>query len=199
MKPDQPRDPREQLEVRITALLLGEASAFEEAELLETIKNDPELEAYYDEMRAMVKLVEESAQTAPMAGTAEAAKQPRLADDRRAALQKLFNQPAIGAIPVERSSATVVWLRGTGMALARQVLPIAAALVILLIAVGLFLPAGSKAKSKATRMARFVSDFEEPSGRVLSENALGEQVDQAAIRPNADVKSSRSSGRVEPA
>ena len=40
MNPERPTDPREQMEVRITALLLGEASAFEEAELLDAILDE---------------------------------------------------------------------------------------------------------------------------------------------------------------
>src|SRR5690606_945064 len=86
----RPTDPREQLEVRITALLLGEACAFEEAELLDAIKHDPALAAYYEAMRQTVKRVEETIQLTPVEA---AATHSTLSEERRGKLEELFKQP----------------------------------------------------------------------------------------------------------
>ncbi len=145
MNPERPTDPREQMEVRITALLLGEASAFEEAELLDAIKQNPQLASYYDEMRRMVNQIEATVQSAPLETVAE---RPRLTDEKRAKLEVLFKQPAARTIPLESTARRVrrrVWLQ--------QVAAIAAAFVILAIAIGMFIPAGGAAKGKA-RFAR---------------------------------------------
>ncbi|MBI1178580.1 DUF3520 domain-containing protein [bacterium] len=128
MNPERPTDPREQMEVRITALLLGEASAFEEAELLEAIKADPELEAYYEDMRRMVKQVQETLQLAPVEHHAE---QPKLSEKRREQLANLFQKPARKAIklisPAERAQR---------ISTLQKIGAIAAAIVILVVVVG---------------------------------------------------------------
>lgn len=146
MNPERPTDPREQLEVRITALLLGEASAFEEAELLEAIQHDPALAAYYEEMRQMVKRVEETIQLAPMV---ESVAQPKLADARRDQLQELFKQAAPAKTIKLESPADRVrrlgWLQHAAA--------IAAAMTILAAVVWMLLPGYSKAKSKGSMLS----------------------------------------------
>ena len=164
MNPERPNDPREQMEVRLTALLLGEASAFEEAELLEAIKHDPALAAYYEEMRVMVKQVEAAVQSAPMETVGE---HPRLADDKRAQLETLFKQSPLGTIQLE--SIATLKRRVTRL---QTVMSIAAALMILFVAAGLLLPALAKSKAKASRIALrsepavspMVGDFDSASG-----------------------------------
>ncbi len=141
MNPERPTDPREQMEVRITALLLGEASAFEEAELLDAIKQDPQLAAYYEEMRRMVKQVEAAVQSVPLETVAE---RPRLADEKRAKLEVLFKQPAVRTLPLESTARRLrrrVWLQ--------QVAAIAAACVILGVATGVFFPAVGMMKMRS--------------------------------------------------
>ncbi len=171
----RPTDPREQLEVRITALLLGEASAFEEAELLEAIKHDPTLAAYYEEMRQMVKRVEETIQLTPVEASVS---QPKLADARRDQLKELFKQPApaktIKLDPPAGRARRVGWLQ--------HVAAIAAALVILFTAAGFLLPALSKAKSKA----RFVR---------LDQDSRNQLIDQLGAATEAGVASSTDGDR----
>lgn len=128
MNPEHSKDPREQMEVRITALLLGEASAFEEAELLEAIKADPELESYYEEMRRTVKQVEESIQPGGRAASDEPA---TLSNDRRSRLNELFLQPGGRTIKLESPAD-----RARRISLLQQIGAIAAALIILIAVVG---------------------------------------------------------------
>src|SRR5579859_2929125 len=87
MTPETP-DPREALEARLTALLLGELSGAEAAALRQAIEDDPALARLHDEMAQTIKLVREvSANPA-----AESGPQPaplRMSDDKR---QKLLAQ-----------------------------------------------------------------------------------------------------------
>src|SRR5437667_6212257 len=56
MNEEEMKELREQMEVRIVALLLGEASAFETAELEEAMRKSPELAAFHVQMRRTVDL-----------------------------------------------------------------------------------------------------------------------------------------------
>jgi Mg-chelatase subunit ChlD len=60
MNPDAPLTPREELEIRITALLMGQLPPEEAAELLRQIAADPELTALYGRMRHAVELLREA-------------------------------------------------------------------------------------------------------------------------------------------
>ena len=133
MNPERPEDPREQMEVRITALLLGEASAFEEAELHEAIENDEELKAYYEAMRGTVNLVEEAIPSEPT--KADGADDPpnTLDDRRRAQLQKLFRKPRRDTIMLDAIK------RAKSRAFMRNVTSIAAALTMLGAAIWIFI------------------------------------------------------------
>jgi len=51
-------DFREQAEARIVALLLGEASPFEEAAVQDLVKQDAGLAAFYEEMKKVLSLVQ---------------------------------------------------------------------------------------------------------------------------------------------
>jgi Mg-chelatase subunit ChlD/anti-sigma factor RsiW len=146
MNDQRPTDPREQMEVRITALLLGEASPFEEAELLEAIKHDPALAAYYEEMRQMVKRVEETIQLTPFEA---ATTHPTLSEERRGKLEALFKQPA----PAKTIKLDSQAGRARRLGRLQHAAAIAAALVILLVAAGLLLPSLAKSKAKASRIA----------------------------------------------
>ncbi len=147
MNSERPTDPREQMEVRITALLLGEASAFEEAELLDTIKNDPGLEAYYEEMRGMVSIIEETIQSTPADPAVAGNERFQLDEKRRVKLRQLFRKSSKTTIPLAPGN------RANRLSRTQQFLAVAAALVILFIAIGMFLPALSKAKFKASQLA----------------------------------------------
>jgi Mg-chelatase subunit ChlD len=113
MKPELPMDPRTDLEARVVALLLGEASPFEEAQLLRIIEQDPELAAFYRDMQKTVGLLREIArpqslteQPAPKASTAASASSPKLSPTRRAALlAALQTPPASAPTPAPRHTA----------------------------------------------------------------------------------------------
>ena len=52
------QDPnREQMEIRLVAFLLGEASEFEQAELRAAMEKDADLAAFHDELKATLGLV----------------------------------------------------------------------------------------------------------------------------------------------
>ena len=82
-------NPREQMEVRIVALLLGEASPFEAAEIQQAIAQDPALAAFHHQMKRTIGLVEETAtQLKPAAQPAQPL--PKLSPERREKLLKTF-------------------------------------------------------------------------------------------------------------
>lgn len=146
MNDQRPTDPREQMEVRLTALLLGEASAFEEAELLEAIKNDPALAAYYEAMRQTVKRVEETIQLTPVEA---ATTHSTLSEERRGKLEELFRQPtATKAVKLDSRAG-----RTRRLGWPQHAAAIAAAMVILLCVIGLLLPSLAKPKAKSARIA----------------------------------------------
>lgn len=156
MNEQPPKDPREQMEVRIIALLLGEASAFEEAELLEAIKADPEIEAYYEEMRRTISAVE--------VATGSTGGQAKFTEARRERLQELFKWPGRTAIHLPED-------RASRLTQTQVILSIAAALVILLTVAGLLLPALAKSKAKASRIAALnEAKYRELAARMEEEN-----------------------------
>jgi len=90
MNPDQPS--REQIEVRITALLLGELPA-EEAELLRwTISQDAELQKLHDRLKSAIGFVREAVK--PAADTPASNEAPlKLSPERRHMLLAHFKTP----------------------------------------------------------------------------------------------------------
>src|SRR5207249_1384064 len=78
--------PREELEVRLTALLLGELTAQEAADLREIIAKDTHLAGLHDRLKRAIDLVREAAATGTEPATAQAAPL-KLSAERR---QKLF-------------------------------------------------------------------------------------------------------------
>lgn len=174
MNPENSQNQREQMEVRLVALLLGEASPFEEAELVKAMLEDPSLAAYYKQMRATIGLVKEASKKSPgEAKPGAPAAQPKLSEERRAALLAKLKQPrqtGQGAPPhpalspgggegdtgkpvakVEAKRGKVIplpkaerWTPGIKMAFR-----LAALFLILGLLASLLLPAGAKAKRTA--------------------------------------------------
>src|SRR5438094_4591264 len=64
MNPDTPKTPREELESRLTALLLGELPSEQAFLLQEVIKRDPELAKVCERLKKTVELVRETEQPA---------------------------------------------------------------------------------------------------------------------------------------
>lgn len=141
MNPDNPQSPREQLEARLTALLLGEASADEAAELRAAIQNDPGLAELYHRLEETIHLVRE----AGPAPSAQSTPQPaplKLSDDRRQKLLAQFKTvaPKEFARPQPRPHQRTRF---------DTLIEIAAVLVLVGVLAGMLLPALSRSKSRA--------------------------------------------------
>ena len=149
MNPPSPNNPREQMEVRIVAFLLGEASPFETAELEAALASDPQLAAFHDEMKRTIGLVQETTTHFKPVAQPTQASQPKLSPERREKLLKTFKVIAPAELaqpPTPRFHWSVT-------------LKIAAALVGLLALAALFLPALSRTKAKATRLSEVTLGF----------------------------------------
>src|SRR5687767_15956145 len=95
MTPEENKQLREQLEVRIVALLLGEASDFERAELQELMAKDPELAAFHERMKGTIGLVHATSKEPPADVSTASQEQPKLSAERRQVLLSVFReQPA---------------------------------------------------------------------------------------------------------
>ena len=128
----------EQLEARVVAMLLGEASPFEEEQLREQLKGDAALAKFCAEIGQTLPLLNEALDV----GQAPKAKspKPRLARKRRGKLKLLFRSDT------GLAKRRILWLDF------RKTLAVAAAVcVVLFIAAGLLLPNLSKAGSNAGR------------------------------------------------
>ena len=86
MNPDNPQSPGDELEARLTALLLGELSDEEAASLRRNIEHDPNLATLYERLKRTIDLARE-ATTNPTEQTAAQPAPLRLSEERR---QKLL-------------------------------------------------------------------------------------------------------------
>lgn len=127
---------QEQLEVRIVAMLLGEASAFETAQLQEILAKYPELAAFHERMKGTIGLAQEVSRKTTVeigAGQAKAwtptEQQPKLSAERRQVLMSCFRQGKEEVISLpEPKRRRMSWLA-----------PLAAAAVVVLMGM-LFIP-----------------------------------------------------------
>ncbi len=95
MKTAIPTHPPEELEVRITALLLGELSADESAQVRSEIGRNPEMQQLHDRLQLTMGIVQ-----ATLASTDESVSMsvPKLSEDRRQRLlQHLKTSPAVAS------------------------------------------------------------------------------------------------------
>ncbi|MCW5552864.1 MAG: von Willebrand factor type A domain-containing protein [Verrucomicrobiae bacterium] len=121
MNPDSPQTPREELEARLTALLLGELSAEEAAALRVQLAQDPELAALHKRLKQTIGLVREVSVRQSEPATAQAAPLT-LSEERREQLLAEFKtikaQPLLPPLPRRQ----------------RWLVPVAAAAILLLLA-----------------------------------------------------------------
>jgi len=89
MNADFPQNEREQLEAKLTALLLGELPADEAIALGKAMERDPKLAALYERLKATIGLVRESAAN-PAAETTAQAEPLKLSEERREKLLAQF-------------------------------------------------------------------------------------------------------------
>ena len=139
MNPELPPNPREELEARVTALLLGELSAAEAASMRETIAKDADLGRLRDRLSLTLDLLRETAAT-PVGETPAQPAALKLSPERREKLLAHFKTIAPKEFaPPPRWKMS--WL-----------VPLTAAAAIVLLA-ALFMPALSKAKFEGQRSA----------------------------------------------
>jgi Mg-chelatase subunit ChlD/type II secretory pathway pseudopilin PulG len=94
MNPELSQTPREELELRLTALLLGELSADEAAAVREALAKDPELTKLHDDLKQTIRLVREATASAVDAASSTTA-QPRISEARRKKLLTAFAIPPL--------------------------------------------------------------------------------------------------------
>src|SRR6266571_8499203 len=135
MNPDFPRNPRDELEASLTALILGELPADQAFTLGRAIERDAELSKLYELLKRTIELVRQTAASP----TDESVSQPaplKLGDPRRQQLLAHFKTvaPKQFAAPPRRST--------------RWLVPLAAAAAVMFLA-AITLPSLSKTKSRA--------------------------------------------------
>jgi Mg-chelatase subunit ChlD/anti-sigma factor RsiW len=111
MNPDLPPNPREELEAKVTALLLGELSAEEAASVREIIAKDAELARLRDRLSLTLDLLRETAAT-PVGETPAQPAPLKLSPARREKLLAYFKtiRPKEFAPPPRRKTSWVVLL-----------------------------------------------------------------------------------------
>jgi Mg-chelatase subunit ChlD len=136
MTPELPTDPRKALEASLTALWLGELPEDQARFLDQAIATDPELAKTFESLKKTASLIREAqATTGP--DTEEAAAPLRLSEERRTALLQQFKtiQPSEFRRPSRSLSS---WL-----------VPVAAAVALLLVLTSLMLPSLARTKSRS--------------------------------------------------
>jgi len=131
-------NPREQMEVRLVALHLGEASPFEEAELRAVMERDPGLAAFYKEVEGTIGLVREASKKHE-ASTPAAQPLPTLSPERREKLLAGFKVIKPDTLKPKQKSVSAL----------RRVVEWGIAACLVLILSAMLLPALGKAKQKA--------------------------------------------------
>jgi prepilin-type processing-associated H-X9-DG protein len=140
MNSELPQSPREELEAKLTALLLGEVPHEQAAALHQTLAQDAELAALYERLKKTINLVRETA-SSPVEQTVPASAPLKLSDERRQKLLARFKTvaPEKFAKPSRRKHITL--------------LELAVAASIMVILGAMLLPALSKAKMKSRRLS----------------------------------------------
>src|SRR3974377_1832057 len=89
MNPEMPQKPQDELEARLTALLLGELPHEQAAALHQKLTQDGELAKLYERLKHTVNLIRETV-ASPAEQTAAQPAPLKLSDERRQKLLQLF-------------------------------------------------------------------------------------------------------------
>jgi Mg-chelatase subunit ChlD len=146
MNSDSPQSPREELEARLTALLLGELSAEEATSLRQAIAQDAELARLHDRLKQAIGLVRETV-TSPEQETLASPDVPKLSPERRGTL--------LAAFKVIRPKQLAKTTR-PGFAW-RELVAVAAMIVILCLAAAIITPNLHKARSASQRQTVLIA------------------------------------------
>lgn len=141
MNPETPRTPREEIEVRLTAMLMGELSPDEATALQSQMAGDPELTALHARLRHAIELLREASALPEQSSPPVPA---QLSVERRARLLEHFK------VPTPPRAAVVVkpkqdWKTFVPLGLA--------ALLIAMIGVAMLFPAVSALKESPEKLA----------------------------------------------
>jgi Mg-chelatase subunit ChlD/type II secretory pathway pseudopilin PulG len=139
MNPELPNNPREELELQVTALLLGELNDADAAAVREVMAKDPELQKFHDDFKQTIDLVREATVTEGAPET-EPAEPLTLSDARRKILRVAFTLPPMK--PGHRSPRRV----------ANRLIAALAVLSLMAVLGSLLLPSLAKSKAKAQRI-----------------------------------------------
>ena len=157
MTPEYKPGSPEEMESRITALLLGELPEAEAAEVRAAVKRDPELARLCQRLKATIELVRQAA--APAEPTAAQATPLKLSEARRQQLLQRFKTIAPREFAAKKKETS--W----------SILIPLAALLMFLFAVSFFLPALSKAKNRSQMAsAKYNLEVNSPSAAVSEES-----------------------------
>ncbi len=170
MNPETPKSPRDELEQRLTALLLGELSAEETAALHRAMEQDAELAQMFARLHRTVGLVREAVKS-----TAEPVVEPtaprQLSAERREKLLahfKTIKPPEFAAARRDRT---------------RMLVAVAAVVVICGSLAMLLLPALSKGKSRSARLAALPQE----AARLVVDEALERGEEQVQFRSRSSL------------
>ena len=155
MNPESPQDPRDEMEIRLTALLLGEVPDDQAAELRRAIDADPALTALFRRLEETIGLVRATA-TGPMGPAAAQPAPLRLGDERREKLLAQFKTVTPKEFASPRRRREIAWYVPMSMA----------AILVALIGLAVLVPGVFRSRDQETELMVTLSSA--PSTRVLS-------------------------------
>jgi secreted protein with Ig-like and vWFA domain/anti-sigma factor RsiW len=183
MNPDSPKNPGEELELRITALLLGELSDEEASALRRTIAQDTELARLHDRLKFAIELARETS-AAPLEEEMAKPEELKLAPGRRARLLATFAAPKILKLKQQRRTRR------------RELLALAAMIVVLLAAAGMLMPLLDRGRVSARRVVVLRGSAGLPHA-TSADNEFALYLERAQAQATKDGRRIQISGQVD--